>query len=299
MNADGTAKLVANDNQVLATTVGNIHGTSFSHHEPQNVPFTESPKFFAPGPDGAFGTRAQAGNLNASPCFLVGYSPYTLDFVFAIGPRSNTNRDNVVFDDNLTTLQFRRAPQEVIVGSNTIMHHSMTVPGNIAAIKKLFIDKDWERAFDGGDISVERAKELATESRASFQEGGSLVVVARISPSLRPQVPNNGVPNLEDRVGPQSNRRWKECLPEVEKFLLTNGQLKRFTYKVPYMSNMVYPLELYSQLTKFARVHPRDKFNAMAMLFAVQLWVDITGDADQMLEPFTATNQWHASKRML
>ncbi|KAF4467070.1 hypothetical protein FALBO_6061 [Fusarium albosuccineum] len=211
MNADGTAKLVANDNQVLATTVGNIHGTSFSHHEPQNVPFTESPKFFALGLDGAVGTRVQAGNLNASPCFL-----------------------------------FRRAPQEVIVGSNTIMHHSMTVPGNIAAIKKLFIDKDWERAFDGGDISVERAKELATESRASLQEGGSLVVVARISPSLRPQVPSNGVPNLEDGVGTQSNRRWKECLPEVEKFLLTNDQLKGFTYKVPYMSNMVYPPELYS-----------------------------------------------------
>ncbi|KAJ3525320.1 hypothetical protein NM208_g11693 [Fusarium decemcellulare] len=27
------------------------------------------------------------------------------------------------------------------------------------------------------------------------------------------------------------------------------------------------------------------------MLFAEQLWVDITGDADQMMEPFTATNQ--------
>lgn len=50
------------------------------------------------------------------------------------------------------------------------------------------------------------------------------------------------------------------------------------------MSNMAYPPELYENLTKFARAHVQDKFNAVAMLFALQLWVDIVEHPTRMAE---------------
>lgn len=62
---------------------------------------------------------------------------------------------------------------------------------------------------------------------------------------------------------------------------------KGFVYMVPYMSNMTFPAELYSKLTEFAKAHPTDKLDAKAMLFAVQLWVDITSHPARMAEEFT------------
>ncbi|KAH6970884.1 hypothetical protein BKA56DRAFT_735697 [Ilyonectria sp. MPI-CAGE-AT-0026] len=53
---------------------------------------------------------------------------------------------------------------------------------------------------------------------------------------------------------------------------------------------MDYPAELYEKLAHFAREHHRDKFNATAMLFAVQLWVDIVEHPDRMVEPFSVRN---------
>lgn len=77
---------------------------------------------------------------------------------------------------------------------------------------------------------------------------------------------------------------------EVEPHILRRGELNFFVYKVPYMSNMDYPPELYENLAHFAKEHYRDKFNGTAMLFAVQLWVDIVDRPDRMVEPFSAHN---------
>ncbi|KAH7127570.1 hypothetical protein EDB81DRAFT_907913 [Dactylonectria macrodidyma] len=74
----------------------------------------------------------------------------------------------------------------------------------------------------------------------------------------------------------------------VDSYLLRNDQLHCFVYKVPYMSNLVYPLELYNKLTEFARAHPDNEFNAVAMLFAVQLWTDLAEHPTQMAEAFMA-----------
>ncbi|KAJ3530244.1 hypothetical protein NM208_g9410 [Fusarium decemcellulare] len=321
LNADGTAQLIANDEEVLAKTVGSLHGKNYFHNEPQNEALHGKPKgtwvvteVLARGthlwdpdlfnPSGPF-NATQISNMNNSSSssfapLLIGYSLHTLEFVFATTLIHTIA--NAVFDDSLTTLQFHTVPIYSAIGPQAIVpHHSMTIPGNVAAFKKFFIRKDWERAFDGGDIGVDRAKELATQSRVSLNEGGFPIVVARINPCSPSQIPNNGRPNLDayedmaSEPGPQAqnatNRRWKERLPEVKRFLLPHGRINGFVYKVPYMSNMRYPSELYEQLTKFARAHPHDKLNASAMLFAVQLWVDIMEHADRMLEPFAKKDQ--------
>ncbi|KAF4460666.1 hypothetical protein FALBO_12547 [Fusarium albosuccineum] len=311
LNADGTAQLIANDEEVLAKTVGSLHGTNYFHNEPQNETLQGKPKgtwvvteVLARGthlwdPDifnEPFNTT-QRSNMNnskspSSTLFLIGYSLHTLEFVFA------TDQTNIATDDSLTGLRVHTVPTYSAIRSHAIvLHHSMTVPGNIAALRKVFFFyKAWEDAFRGSDISVARAKELVAQSRASLSQGGFPPVVARINPCSPSQIPNNGRPNLDAyenmtiQPGAQAqsatNRRWKERLPQVEKFLLPNGKINGFVYKVPYMSNIRYPPELYEQLTKFARAHPHDKLNASAMLFAVQLWVDIMEHADRMLEPF-------------
>ncbi|KAI8713777.1 hypothetical protein NCS52_01223300 [Fusarium sp. LHS14.1] len=64
------------------------------------------------------------------------------------------------------------------------------------------------------------------------------------------------------------------------------GGSPRVLFKIPYMSNMIYSPELYEKLAGFARSHSHHKLNATALLFAVQIWVDITEHPTFMLEPF-------------
>ncbi|KAM0549933.1 hypothetical protein ACHAPJ_009180 [Fusarium lateritium] len=306
---EGTgAKLKVNNNEVLAETVGTLHGASYFDADGKPLGHwvvTEiltrgthlwNPQHF--NPEGPFGTKMQAQNLvnglntEATFCLLVGWSPYTLEPVFAWPPKANAaNRsyDN----DTLAVVQLRQSPGEVIIGSSTILHYALAIPENFRAFKKLQVKKNWQRAFAGGDLTVDEAKALTVVSCNSLHNGDAPVVVARINPATTSQVPNHIQPNLDELQHPDlgpgpDNRRLSEILPCVEQYLLDKQEIKCFVYKAPYMSNLIYPPELYEELTKFAKSHPTDKFNATAMLFAAQLWVDITAHPTGMLEQFAS-----------
>ncbi|SCO78754.1 uncharacterized protein FRV6_02967 [Fusarium oxysporum] len=49
------------------------------------------------------------------------------------------------------------------------------------------------------------------------------------------------------------------------------------------------PEELYVALDDFAPAHPRDKLNAVALLFATQLWFDIMEYPDGLEETFATS----------
>ncbi|KAF4969164.1 hypothetical protein FSARC_3540 [Fusarium sarcochroum] len=306
---EGTgAKLKVDNDEVLAETIGNVNGTGYFDAAQNPIgPWvvTEvlsrgthlwNPQHF--DPEGPFGTKMLAQNLvnglntAASFCLLVGYSPYTLEPVFAWPPKANaSNRSHD--DDTLSVVQLRQSPGEVIIGSSTILHYALSIPGNFRTFKKLHVTKRWLTAFTGGDLSVDQAKALTVGSCYSLYNGDAPVVVARINPATSSEVPNHIRPNMDDLQHPgqgpgPENRRLSEVLPRVEQYLLDKQQIKCFVYKAPYMSNLLYPPELYEELTKFAKAHPTDKFNAAAMLFAAQLWVDITGHPTGMMEQFAS-----------
>ncbi|KAK7421623.1 hypothetical protein QQX98_002090 [Neonectria punicea] len=307
------SKLVVDDDEVLSQTVGRIHGPGFfgSNGLPvgnwiltevlaRGTHLWDRTVFDAQGP---LATKMQAvdfepgtNNDDGTFCLFAGYSPYVLGFVFAFPPERNVNLDEVRYDDSVTTLQLRKSPSEAIVGVNTILHHALTIPKNFAAFKKLLITKDWQVTFAGGDIDSERAQDLAVQSWCSLQQGHAPVVIARVQPRLASTIPNNGMPSLITREDPNmawapTNRVWGEVLPKAQRNMFgRQGSRAGFAHKVPYMSNLTYPPELYRKLTEFAREYPYDKFNAKAMLFAVQLWVDITSHPKRMTEDF-AKNQ--------
>ncbi|KAM5342152.1 hypothetical protein ACJ41O_015183 [Fusarium nematophilum] len=306
LGQDGGAQLIRGDDEVLSTTVGKLHGTGYFGAEngnpigdwvvteivPRGSHLWDKALFH---PDGALAKTMTAasveGNANTIKSLHVGYSPYTLHPVFVNPPQPNTTAlQDIELDDALTILRYRAInPEEDVVGSNTILHHSFSIPGNIKALKEILIRGNWNEALQGGDFDLVQAKDLASESRRALHEGNSPVVIARIQPRPACKVPDNGRPNIDDLESPgreegPTNRFWKDCLPKVDHLLLYNGREKGFVYKVPYMTNMAYPPELYEKLTKFARFHIKDKFNAVAMLFGAQLWVDILEHPDRMAE---------------
>ncbi|KAF5022160.1 hypothetical protein F66182_5795 [Fusarium sp. NRRL 66182] len=300
----GTSSLVVHHNTVLTSTIGNIHGSGYFnvHRKPvSNWVVTEvlargtrlhDRDFF--NPEGAYGTKMRAvdfannNNNGLDLSFLVGYSPYTLELVFASAPRSNTN--GVRLNDELTGLQFRANPGEVIVGGNIILHHSLAVPGNMEALKRAFIEKDWSAALEHGDLVVDEVANAALRSCDSIFRGDTPRVIERINMRPASAIPDHGRPDLdalEDAARPApDNRPWRQLLPKLEQHIMNNSRVKGFCYKVPCMSNMVYPDELYQKLAEFARGHAHDMLNAKAMLFAAQLWVDIMEHPNRMLESF-------------
>ncbi|KPM39746.1 hypothetical protein AK830_g6834 [Neonectria ditissima] len=304
------SKLVDNDNEILSQTVGKIHGPGFfdtnglpigdwilTEVTARGTHLWDRAVFDAQGP---LATKMQAvdfepgaNNGDDTFCLFAGYSAYDLGFVFAYPPKRNTNLGEVLYDDVVSTLQMKKSTGEVIVGENTILHHTLTIPTNFAAFKTLLITKNWQSAFSGGDIDGERAKSLAVQSWRSLQQGHEPVVIARVQPRLASGIPGNGMPSLTARENPNlawatNNRVWEEVLPQVEPNMFgPRPSWTGFTHRVPYMSNLTYPPELYSKLTEFARHHPYDKFDAKAMLFAVQLWVDITDHPTLMAEDHT------------
>ncbi|KAF5262757.1 hypothetical protein FOXYS1_6507 [Fusarium oxysporum] len=93
----------------------------------------------------------------------------------------------------------------------------------------------------------------------------------------------------EQGAGPE-NRPLSEVLPQASKFLLNkHGRPRVFIYEGPYMSNMTYSEELYVALEDFAPAHPRDKLNAVALLFATQLWFDIMEYPNDLEETFATS----------
>ncbi|KLP00125.1 Uncharacterized protein Y057_8679 [Fusarium fujikuroi] len=220
---------------------------------------------------------------------LVGYSAYTLEPVLASAPIRDLN---VYPDtDDLCGLELEVRSEGTLCQSEVILHHALTVPGNLRAVKHLLIEEDWEKAFADGDITVEHAKGLAFESARSLHDGQTLIVVARIQPPTTMQVPHRISPNLEQcvdsgRLHEPKNRRYHEILPSISRHHYIDCKHATFLYRAPYVSNMRYPARLYSDLAAFAKVHPGDKFNATAMLFATELWVTISESPTRRREPY-------------
>ncbi|KAF5686259.1 hypothetical protein FCIRC_2976 [Fusarium circinatum] len=272
------AKLIRDNDEVLAETVLN-RGTllwdreNFCHGDPaeQAMHMHYSEESYD------YGTPRR---------LLVGYSAYTLEPVLAsINPEVLYIQDNME-GQNLSGLRLETISEGFLEGGEVILHHSLTVPGNLLALKLLLLEKDWGRAFHGGDLSVEGAKDLARQSAQSLYDGRTPVVLTRIKPATTKQVPRHKRPNTQRSVIPDEpygpeNRQLHEVLPRAK--LWHNGP-RDFVYKAPYMLNMRYPERLYHELAVFAKAHLGDKFSATAMLFAVQLWVDIEEHSDKMFE---------------
>ncbi|KAH7269126.1 uncharacterized protein BKA55DRAFT_547889 [Fusarium redolens] len=220
---------------------------------------------------------------------LVGYSAYTLEPVLASAAATALEMD--VHVDDLSGLELEVASEGTLSAFEAILHHSLTVPGNLRAVKHLLIKRNWEEAFAEGDVTVEHAKNLAQESAQSLYHGHSPVVVGRIKPPTTVQVPCHKMPNLEQCVNPDQlhgpkNRRFREILPNIIQHHYFNFATSTFMYQAPYMSNTRYPSRLYLDLAGFAKAHPLEKLNATAMLFAARLWVDIVDSPTKCKETY-------------
>nr|RBQ97635.1 hypothetical protein FVER53263_00144 [Fusarium verticillioides] len=220
---------------------------------------------------------------------LVGYSRYTLKPVLASAEANATDLDLEV--DGLSGLDLEVDFEGPLRDYEVILHHDLTVPENLRALKRLLIKKDWETAFAGGDITVEAAKSLAQESAQSLYHGRPPVVVARIKPPTTRQVPFHKKPDLGQCLNPDQlhglhYRRFQGVLPTVLQHHSFNFAPCNFTYKAPYISNMRYPFRLHLDLAGFAKAHPLEKLNASVILFAVQLWVDIMASPTKCKEPY-------------
>lgn len=225
LDGDGKGQLVVDDSETLSQTIGTLHGTGYFD---VSVPGGQAGQADERRPIGNWiitevvtrGTNiwprasfaldgplsndmwAVNGNVTNLKRLLVGYSPYTLHPVFANPPKANTVTDGTTLDDSLRTLRYRSILGEKIVGANAILHHSLAIPGNIVACKKILIRQDWEGAFRDGDIDVNAAKDLAAKSCTALHEGDSPVVLARIAPRLVSRMSNSRRPNLNSLEDP-------------------------------------------------------------------------------------------------
>ncbi|QGI76848.1 hypothetical protein CEK25_001754 [Fusarium fujikuroi] len=293
------AALVSEEGIVIAKTVGNLHGGEPTSQRRittsvlnRGTLIWDRDRFHPLDPL----TRSMYAYQSEKSCdvsipvrLLVGYSAYTLEPVLASAPIRDLN---VYPDtDDLCGLELEVRSEGTLCQSEVILHHALTVPGNLRAVKHLLIEEDWEKAFADGDITVEHAKGLAFESARSLHDGQTLIVVARIQPPTTMQVPHRISPNLEQcvdsgRLHEPKNRRYHEILPSISRHHYIDCKHATFLYRAPYVSNMRYPARLYSDLAAFAKVHPGDKFNATAMLFATELWVTISESPTRRREPY-------------
>ncbi|KAF5542993.1 hypothetical protein FMEXI_7229 [Fusarium mexicanum] len=290
---------------ILATTVGRLDGGGYFYTNQQPKGELAFAKVFNRGTllwdKGVFcpGESAEqsmhvhyceeAYDYGAPRRFLVGYSAYTLEPVLASIDLETFYIQEDMHDEHTTGLQFESITEGFLKGEEVILHHSLTVPGNLPALKLLLLGKDWSKAFHGGDLTVEAAKDLAYRSSRSLYHGRAPVALARIQPATTTQIPNHKKPNLKQSVIPDQpygpeNHQLYEVLPCANSVWFNRPE--GFVYKAPYVSNMRYPKRLYHELAIFAKAHSYDKFNATAMLFAVQLWCDIEEHPDNMREEF-------------
>ncbi|KAG5743086.1 hypothetical protein H9Q70_014203 [Fusarium xylarioides] len=298
------ASLVSEEGAVIANTVGNLHGGGYFNGDRQPTGDWMITSILARGTllwdkdyfqplEHRYQSMhehysEESGDCSTPQRLLVGYSAYTLEPVLASADEARLNRNSDV--DDLSGLELEAPSEGILSPCEVILHHSLTVPGNLRALKRLLIEKSWEIAFADGDITVEDAKYLALDSARSLFHGKAPAVVARIKPVTIAQVPYQKTPNLEECVkssrphGP-GNRRFREILPIILPHLHINYEHATFLYNAPYISNMRYPPRLYSDLASFADAHPNDKFNATAMLLATQLWVIIVDSPTKLLEP--------------
>ncbi|KAF5601574.1 uncharacterized protein FSUBG_8139 [Fusarium subglutinans] len=231
------------------------------------------------------GTESYDASIPAR--LLVGYSAYTLEPVLARAAIKHHIYSNA---DDLAGLELEVPSEGTLSQSEVIFHHALTVPGNLRAVKHLLIGEDWRKAFADGDLTAEQAKCLAFQSAQSLHTGQTPIVVASIQPPTTMQVPHQISPSLEQCVdsgrlhGPK-NRRYREILPSIAQHHYIDCKPATFLYRAPYVSNMRYPARLYSDLAAFAKAHPKDKFNATAMLFAIELWVTISECPTKRREP--------------
>ncbi|PCD46473.1 hypothetical protein AU210_001879 [Fusarium oxysporum f. sp. radicis-cucumerinum] len=86
---------------------------------------------------------------------LVGYSAYTLEPVLASADATRLDMYSDV--DDLSRLELEVPSEGNLSPSEVILHHALTVPGNLRAVKHLLIEEAWEQAFADGDITVEYA----------------------------------------------------------------------------------------------------------------------------------------------
>ncbi|KAF5584123.1 hypothetical protein FPCIR_8751 [Fusarium pseudocircinatum] len=219
---------------------------------------------------------------------LVGYSAYTLEPVLARAAIKHGIYSNA---DDLAGLELEVPSEGTLSQSEVILHHALTVPGNLGALKHLLIGEDWSKALADGDLTVEHAKCLAFQSAQSLHTGQTPIVVARIQPPTTMQVPHRISPPAEQcvdsgRLHAPKNRRYREILPSTVQHHYIDFKPATFLYRAPYVSNMRYPARLYSDLAAFAKAHPGDKFNATAMLFAIEHWVTISECSTKRREPY-------------
>ncbi|SCV33521.1 uncharacterized protein FFB14_04554 [Fusarium fujikuroi] len=297
------AKLILDNDAVIAETVGKLKGGGYfdSNQKPKGewviatvlnrgtLPWNKS-IFRSIGPlyESMNKQHSKESCDKSTPeRLLVGYSMYTLEPVLASAEALPYDPDLQV--DDLSGLELEVANGGRLSTREVILHHALTVPGNLRALKRLLIKKDWENAFAGGDITVEAAKSLARTSVHTLWRGWPAVVVARIKPPTTREVPCHKKPDVGQCVDPDQlhgpNRRFQEVLPSILQHHYYNSKPCNFTYRAPYISNTRYPFKLYLDLAAFAKAHPRDKLNASVMLFAAQLWVDIMESPTKCKEP--------------
>ncbi|EEU35955.1 uncharacterized protein NECHADRAFT_85367 [Fusarium vanettenii 77-13-4] len=77
----------------------------------------------------------------APPSAVVGFSGITAQPVTARAP-GNENTEHLDAGDNANGIYFKTEPGSKLCGGNVIWHESMTVPGNIAAIKGQVVHND-------------------------------------------------------------------------------------------------------------------------------------------------------------
>ncbi|CCT63189.1 uncharacterized protein FFUJ_00189 [Fusarium fujikuroi IMI 58289] len=281
------AKLMLDNNEVIAETVGKLKGGGYfdSNQKPMGQwtyakvlnrgTLLWDREISYPGDPAERSMHVhyseESFDYGAPRPLLVGYSAHTLEPVLAsINPEVFYIQEDMD-GEHLGGLTLETISEGILADTKVILHHSITVPGNLRALKLLLLEKDWIRALHGGDLSVEGAKDLARQSAQSLYNGRTPFTLTRIKPATNKQIPPNKKPNIQRSVIPDEpygpeNRQLYEVLPRAH--LWHNGP-QDFVYKAPYISNMRYPARLYHELA-----HSGDKFNATAMLFAVQLWVD-------------------------
>ncbi|KAL9573994.1 hypothetical protein ACKAV7_001770 [Fusarium commune] len=299
------ATLLGEEGNVISKTVGKLHGSGYfqRNQDPESewviasvlnrgTLLWDRDLFHPLSPlhKSMHVHQSQESYDNSTPeRLLVGYSVYTLEPVLASTAATALDLDVQV--DDLSGLELEVASEGTISTWEVILHHALTVPGNLRAVKRLLIEKNWEKAFADGDITVEAAKSLAQESAQLLYHGRPPVVVARIKPPTTLQVPCHKKPDLEQCVNPDQlhgpgNRRFQEVLPSILQHHYFNFAPSNFTYQAPYISNTRYPSRLYLDLAGFAKAHPLEKLNASAMLFAAQLWVGIMESPTKCKEPY-------------
>ncbi|KAF4332234.1 hypothetical protein FBEOM_13970 [Fusarium beomiforme] len=292
--------------RVLANTVGKVNGGGYFHRN-------EKPKGdwiltkvaardthlwdtqdLGPTPEDADKQiEEEVRNEKPLPHF-VGYSPFTLKPAFVVSYDQSEDQD----DGERGPLTFSGCQLECgsglqVANTEIIPHLSVLVGKSIVPITSLVIGKDWEYAFFNLQLNSDEAKDLYIRSCSSIHNRDSPSVLAGIQPPTTALVPNHLYPDSRKGLLPIWPKEVKDrlldpVLPSAAGFLCNDEKPRGFIYKAPCMSNLVFPRELYKMLANFTSRYLFDKFNATAMLFATQLWVDIDRDDTKMREDFTS-----------